>query len=421
MPDLKLKNLVAKSPHKQWSQSREITLEFPHLNYKNKLVGLSALYEFFEDQVNAWSNEGLPEEFKESKLYFERTRDNIESFALTYLSDDRYGVGTLNQEWHKRVYLQIHETNRTPFIYGLPETNFLLKLHKENPAYVEGAFLFFTQDDTSRYLKKQNHMIGALLAYEFKMKDYTEIVARRDKEKRSLSRLRTNFQNYLNISEKEIVDHLAAFDSKFQSAIISLDTLKNGKKKIFDDWYEKSDEKYRKIIEDAEEKKKALEDTYESLLRLKGPAEYWTLRAKKLRREGLWYLIAMFLLLAICCGTLYLLLWKTPEGMLVSFEADTASAIRWSIVYIMFISLLVYGIRVTHKLSFSTSHLARDAEEREQLTHMYLSLIKENALDEEDRNLILQSLFSRADTGLLTEDSSPTMPNDIVSRFINKS
>ena len=31
-------------------------------------------------------------------------------------------------------------------------------------------------------------------------------------------------------------------------------------------------------------------------------------------------------------------------------------------------------------------------------------------MDKEDRLLIMQSLFSRADTGLLKEDSSPSMP-----------
>ena len=92
----------------------------------------------------------------------------------------------------------------------------------------------------------------------------------------------------------------------------------------------------------------------------------------------------------------------------------------WSIVYLMFISFLAYGIRITHRVSFSAFHLARDAEEREQLTHVYLSLIKDNAISETERSLIMQSLFSRADTGLLKDDSSPTMPNDIISKLIGK-
>ena len=82
-----------------------------------------------------------------------------------------------------------------------------------------------------------------------------------------------------------------------------------------------------------------------------------------------------------------------------------------------FISFLAYGIRALHKVAFSSFHLSRDSEEREQLTYVYLALIKENAIDEKDKNLIMQSLFSRAETGLLKDDSGPTMPNDMGGNF----
>lgn len=67
---------------------------------------------------------------------------------------------------------------------------------------------------------------------------------------------------------------------------------------------------------------------------------------------------------------------------------------------------------------FSNYHLARDAEEREKLTYLYLSMLEKGAIDKEERKIILQSLFSRSDTGLLKEDSSPTMPN--ISSLITK-
>ena len=68
---------------------------------------------------------------------------------------------------------------------------------------------------------------------------------------------------------------------------------------------------------------------------------------------------------------------------------------------------------------FSSFHLARDSEERHTLTYFYLSLLKESEIDPEEKKLIMQSLFSRADTGLLKEDSSPTMPNDLVGKFFS--
>ena len=40
-----------------------------------------------------------------------------------------------------------------------------------------------------------------------------------------------------------------------------------------------------------------------------------------------------------------------------------------------------------------------------------LALIKNESIDIEDRQIVLQALFSRAETGLLKDDGSPTMPN----------
>ena len=69
-------------------------------------------------------------------------------------------------------------------------------------------------------------------------------------------------------------------------------------------------------------------------------------------------------------------------------------------------------------MTFSTFHLSRDAEEREQLTYVFLAMQKEKAIDPTERHLIMQSLFSRADTGLLKDEGSPTMPGNIFDKVI---
>ncbi len=75
-------------------------------------------------------------------------------------------------------------------------------------------------------------------------------------------------------------------------------------------------------------------------------------------------------------------------------------------------------LRLFVKLAISAFHLSRDANERLQLTHQYLALLKANVLDEKHRVIILQSLFSRADTGLLKGDSSPTFPPSLITEII---
>ena len=197
-----------------------------------------------------------------------------------------------------------------------------------------------------------------------------------------------------------------------------IDKLKQTKDVEFNEWFEKSSEEYSQFQIDAKNKIDDLEKTYDALLRLKKPAEYWNKRAQLLKKEGQGFLYWLAGLILFGCLTLYFLLWQTPEGMLLSFIKGQASSIKWSIIYITFISLLAYGIRSIAKAMFSSFHLARDAEEREQLTYVYLALIKESAVDENDRSLIMQSLFSRSDTGLLKEDSSPTMPGGISSKLI---
>jgi hypothetical protein len=127
------------------------------------------------------------------------------------------------------------------------------------------------------------------------------------------------------------------------------------------------------------------------------------------------------LLVMVTCIFLGVILWNTPEQIYSNWFDDNPSvAIKWTILYITLISFIAYCIRALTKVMFSSFHLARDCEERYTLTYFYLSLLKDTKVDEQDRQLIMQSLFSRAETGLLKDDSSPTMPNDALSKIITK-
>ncbi len=116
-------------------------------------------------------------------------------------------------------------------------------------------------------------------------------------------------------------------------------------------------------------------------------------------------------------------MWTLNEisiGTIEKIFQNAGTAIKWSVIYITLFSFLAYAIRIFSKLTFSSFHLVRDAEEREQLTYVYLALQKEKGIDQTERHLIMQSLFSRADSGLLKDDASPTMPGNIVDQMIKK-
>lgn len=101
-----------------------------------------------------------------------------------------------------------------------------------------------------------------------------------------------------------------------------------------------------------------------------------------------------------------------PAPFLIDVRAgqNLASALRNTALIAAAVSSLLYLASFFMRLSISSYHLARDARERLQLTHVFLALIKDGAVDPKDREVVLQAVFSRADTGLLKGDSSPTMP-----------
>lgn len=95
------------------------------------------------------------------------------------------------------------------------------------------------------------------------------------------------------------------------------------------------------------------------------------------------------------------------QGHPIELKLQTLEGV---VLFASVISAFALLVRTFSRLAFSAFHLQRDAEEREQLTHLYLSLSNETEVDVESRRIVLQALFSRSETGLLTNESGPTMP-----------
>ncbi len=161
-----------------------------------------------------------------------------------------------------------------------------------------------------------------------------------------------------------------------------------------------------------------LESLYEQKLKLERPARYWKDYSKRKQKKG-----NSWLLFAVLTGLIILiyssaLLANLPGLIATNGTYQLENIIRWSLLSALIFSTFFYILRIFVKLTLSSFHLANDAEERHQLTYQYLSLLQAKAIDEKEKEIILQSLFSRADTGLLKGDSSPTMPDGLISNIL---
>ncbi len=217
----------------------------------------------------------------------------------------------------------------------------------------------------------------------------------------------------LNIEESviKLSEQTSAFRSECDSYLGDLTRGGEEYKASHISWGDQYKEMMQKFYDEKTDEMKRLEALYQEKLKLEAPVKYWEARAKKYEQIGNNWLYAFLGSTAISMIILLLVFYHYPENLIGALFNGDSGAIKGVLLFATMISFLAYVTRLFNRLSLSAFHLKRDAEEREQLTYVYLALNKDKDVQTEDRLLILQSLFSRADTGLLHGDSAPTMPS----------
>lgn len=174
-------------------------------------------------------------------------------------------------------------------------------------------------------------------------------------------------------------------------------------------------------FKDKDHRCEELEKLYREKLRLEAPADYWKNLEHDYTVKGrIWLgvsIISSLLIVGLLIATLAFLPNLFPE------DSHWFATFRNSAILTVVTSILVYMVRYFIKIAMSSFHLARDAKERENLSHFYLALIEKGAVSDKERAIILNSLFSRSDSGLLKGDSGPTMsntPSELIDALKNK-
>ena len=417
MTTKELNNFLSKAKDKDWFTSKTQLLEFSQVAFRENFKGVSALHAYVTRQLSGWKKEidGIDRsEFNPSLNYFKNAEAAISNFVEKHYDT----AENLDSVWSSQVESQFNISQRNNTIpFDSPEAIFLVEIEKNSSKNLRGAYDYLLNNTTSSVTQKE-YYIGVAKAFEFESTDPKSIASRKKSEKASISKIRSDFQKLLSQSQTDLTEHIS--ETRSISLEFGRDLMNFQKEKTdgYDKWFKTATSDFETFDVEALKKLKNLENTYKQKLKLEEPAKYWSDRATKLKRQG-WIAMAVVVLIVILT-TIFLgkLLWETPDSILLSwFKDDKSSAIRWSIIYITLISFVAFCLRAVIRVMFSSFHLSRDSEERHTLTYFYLSLLKDSKVDDEDKRLIMQSLFSRADTGLIKEDSSPKMPSDITKFF----
>lgn len=379
---------------------------------------LEVLVDFIKTELQFWKNRANKQQeeslfvnpylnfynnFQSALDIIESWNPDLETLEITAFADqverlNRHYLNNINRQWLWSGHVFIEPWLKS---YKLSQAS--------GEAFIQ-AIVKKVTPNTAQY----DHMQGYILAYEFLMQDESQLTQRRHAEKATFSSIRQQL-----ISKK---DELISEVSEYQ---IEIDKWKTKTIEETQDWHdghiqhvEETSIKHSKDFQDRisawTAKVADLETLYQEKLRFGSSASYWALSAKKFRKQGFYWTLALVLTAAVAILYLSNFFISWLQGYETAIKLNSIQGV---ILFASILSAFAILIRTFSKLTFSAFHLQRDAEEREQLTHLYLALGNETEVDADSRKIILQSLFSRSETGLLANESGPMMPsvNDLVS------
>lgn len=379
--------------------------EFGH---EENLVGLQNIREFIERERSFWVAEGkVRGDINLIVEHFERRKQELEDFESTVTTDDP--VEQVDHKWseiQRRIESLFTETpvRKAPrdhrqvriLFSKTPAAQYLRTIISRNPIEGTCAYQYLVDGALENPLNK-TQFAAYIGAYNFEHVSGKQLGSRQKAELDSLLSLRSEWQKNIeetrHSKEMLIEEHLS--------------------------WTEQKQKEYDTYVDEKENKLSTLEKLYKEKIRYEAPVKEWEVRAKQLRRAGKgWVATLAVTCIGIIVG-LVILLYNLPAAFSNDILSGDPSAIKGFLLTITAVSFAVFLVRLFSRFAISAFHLQRDAEERLKLTYVFLGLVKDQSIAPEDRKFFLESIFSRADSGLLKHDSAPEMSGtaSILERF----
>lgn len=371
---------------------------------------LSELVEFLSYEEEFWKNNSttVAQTHKELHIYLNahtyitQILDTIKSWSNNI---DSWNEETLNNNL-KSIQPFIQKLRNRWIWSGHSFSHPFIECHKKYGILSATSFINTILNTQFDATNNRSSFFGSILAYEFLNHD-SDIAHRHIGEESSLENLRNRLDN----TTTKLIGDAENFKYNYLSWI-------NKTKNEWMEWQTKADndrlacntsynDSFNTYLNNCESRIKELENTYQEKLRLEKPATYWAKSSVKYGRQGALWALALIasILLGFCYFSDFFSSWL--KGKELAINTNTVQGI---ILFGSILAIYAFLIRTLSRLAFSAFHLMRDAEEREQLTYLYLSLNNESQIDKSSRDIVLQSLFSRSETGLLASETGPTMP-----------
>ncbi|MEQ5810084.1 hypothetical protein J3369_21945 [Alteromonas sp. NFXS44] len=381
-----------------------------------------AYYDFIKREANYWAKQkdslsGNRNQNIHPYLNFHASMSAVISTIENWNNADELDNQTFQQHLNQIQSNQFRNIGNQWLWSGHDYVPRFVEIHSDISKDAAESFLSYVSRNQAASFGNKDSFDGALLGYEYVYQN-SDLVKRRKSERATITQLRDQLQHTNNEIITEVEETKLDFNTWFDSSKLQQKEwqheTQNKCSRLLkaNSWIaQKKGQRFSKELDTQleawQQRIDELEQTFKEKLRLEKPAEYWKASASKLRSQGIMF--TTLLLLTIAFGV-YGLADFFKIWLLRGEQPINLASVQGVVLFGSIAAVYAFIIKVLSRLTFSSFHLMRDAEEREQLTYLYLSLTEGSDVDKESREIVLQALFSRSETGLLAQEQGPAMP-----------
>lgn len=245
--------------------------------------------------------------------------------------------------------------------------------------------------------------------------------------KRSLETLQQKYQEISAKTEQETREQRTEFSrekSRQRKAVASL--LRQSRRRLMAFRQDKSrqvDEITSNLGQEALAAISSIRETealYREHMKIKGPVEYWSSKASAHREKAGNYRNVLLGFSVIAGAILLICLYLIADHAIKVATTDKPAAVYLVLVTlgVVLTTIVFWAARILTRLFLSEHHLAIDAEERSVMAQTYLALTAEGQATEQERSIVLGSLFRPTADGIVKDDAAPDLsPASMLSKI----
>lgn len=375
-------------------------------SYEQYIECFSLIYNIYKNNIQEFSKEG--KKYKDNiNLFIQQALENADEESIeSYINDNlsrELGFNTYNRtvnliSIYPKSFLMQRECSQEAFINIYEELGYEMLQQ-----YIQ---LVKSPSNFSSYLNDSKRQILAMKFLLYKTDHHSSTKLKRDLSAKNIFQMNSeHIQESISEIVKEKDDYI---------------NYMNEQKDNYNNWFSETENKLNEFTAEHSNKLSNIEKTYEAKLKIEEPAKFMLEQSKKYKKSFyLWSIsiVVLSILLLILLAIIVSPQVSFNDKLITISVLSKDMPVYSSIILLAMISLVVYILFI--KMAISSKHLMEEYKQKYSLTYFYLSLVNNGSIkDEKSQNIILTSLFTKADTGLIKNDNSNELDKTLLSLLI---